>query len=268
MSFEVFFMGILQGITEFLPVSSSGHLSLAKVMLGVSDPSMSFDLVLHVATLFAVVIYFFGDIVALLSEWLYGFFNANARNWAGWRFGWAVILGSMITAPLGFFLKPYAEIAASNLLWLGGDFWLTGFLLLSSRFFGEGARNVRMRDGAFVGLVQGLAVMPGVSRSGSTIWAGLLLGLTREEAFRFSFLLSIPAIAGATLFEAKDVGGLAAFLSMLPKGWLWGVLVAFLSGLASLMLLKKLVTSEQWWFFSIYCILLGSISVILSIMGA
>lgn len=268
MSLEVFFMGILQGMTEFLPVSSSGHLSLAKILLGVSDPSMSFDLMLHVATLFAVVIYFFGDIAALLTEWLYGFFNGNARNWAGWRFGWAVILGSAITAPLGFFLKPYAEAAASNLLWLGGDFWLTGFLLLSSRFFGERTRSVRVRDGAFVGLVQGLAVMPGISRSGSTIWAGLLTGLSRDEAFRFSFLLSIPAIAGATLFEAREVGGFAAFITMLPKGWFWGALVAFLAGLASLMLLKKLVTSEQWWLFSIYCILLGSISVILSIMGA
>ena len=268
MNAEVFFMGFLQGVTEFLPVSSSGHLSLAKVLLGVSEPSLSFDLVLHVATLFAVIIYFFSDIVSLFTEWVYGFFNANARNWAGWRFGWAVILGSAVTAPLGFFLKPYAEVAAANLLWLGGDFWLTGFLLLSTRLFRDGYRNVGVRDGAFVGLIQGLAVMPGISRSGSTIWAGMLVGLSRDEAFRFSFLLSIPAILGATVFEAKDVGGFAAFVSTLPTGWMMGVLVSFLSGLVSLLLLRRLVTGERWWLFSIYCILLGSVSVILSIMGA
>lgn len=266
MDFEVLFLGLLQGVTEFLPVSSSGHLSLAKVMMGINDPSLSFDLVLHIATLVAVVAYFARDIVSLLLEWLYGFINPNARNWAGWRFGWAVIAGSCVTAPLGIILKNIAESATENLLWLGGNFWITGLLLLSTRFIPEGWRNVRVRDGAVIGLVQGLAVLPGISRSGSTIWSGMLCGLSRDEAFRFSFLLSIPAILGATLIEARDLGGYEMFIANLPAGWPLSAVIAFLSGLASLILLRKLVTSEKWWMFAIYCMLLGNASVALSIM--
>ena len=267
MDFEVLFLGFLQGVTEFLPISSSGHLSFAKIMMGVGDPSLSFDLVLHVATLFAVLVYFAKDIVTLLLEWLYGFFNSNARNWAGWRFGWAVILGSFITAPLGIILKPIAETASVNLLWLGGNFWLTGLLLLSTKFFSNHWETVRIRDGAIVGFIQGLAVLPGISRSGSTIWAGMLSGLSRDEAFRFSFLLSIPAIVGATFLESRDLGGRESFLAELPSAWMASAVVAFLTGLVSLIILRKLVTSDRWWLFAIYCILLGSASVVLSIVG-
>ena len=267
MDLEVLFLGLLQGVTEFLPISSSGHLSFAKIMMGVNDPSLSFDLVLHMATLFAVIVYFAKDILTLLIEWLYGFFNANARNWTGWRFGWAVILGSFVTAPLGLALKWAAEAASVNLLWLGGNFWLTGLLLLSTKFVRTGWETVRIRDGLVVGFVQGLAVLPGISRSGSTIWAGMLSGLSRDEAFRFSFLLSIPAIAGATVLESRNLGGYESFLAELPGGWMPSAVVAFVSGLVSLVVLRKLVTSDKWWLFAIYCILLGSASVVLSIVG-
>lgn len=267
MDLEVVCLGLLQGLTEFLPISSSGHLSLARVFFGLGEPSMSFDLVLHVATLLSVFIYFFKDIVTLLMEWLCGFFNRHARNWAGWRFGWAVILGSLITAPLGFFLKPFAETATANLLWLGGNFWITGIVLLSTKFLPEGTKNVRVLDGAVIGFVQGLAVFPGISRSGATIWAGMLTGLDRDEAFRFSFLLSIPAILGATLLQAREVGGSEAFFAQLPANWLGGAAVAFFAGLLALVMLRRLVTSDKWWIFSVYCILLGSTSVVLSIMG-
>lgn len=267
-SFDVLFMGLLQGLTEFLPVSSSGHLGLAKVLLGVSEPNLAFDLMLHLATLLAVLIYFSRDIASLFKEWVCGFFDRNARTSAGWRFAWAVILGTAVTGPLGILLKPWAETASTNMAWLGGNFWITGLLLFSSKFIREGTKTVTLKDGALVGLVQGLAVMPGVSRSGSTIWAGLLCGMTREEAFRFSFLLSVPAIVGATLYEAKDLGGGAGFLHALPAGWIWGALVAFVSGLASLVLLKKLVTSDKWWFFAIYCMLLGTLALALSFAGA
>jgi undecaprenyl-diphosphatase len=267
MDLEVLLLGLLQGITEFLPVSSSGHLNVAKIMMGVRGPSLSFDLVLHAATLLAVFVYFAKDIAALLLEWIYGFFNANARNWAGWRFGWAVVLGTLVTGPLGILLKPVVETASANLLWLGGNFWLTGLLLLSTKFFKSRRETVRPRDGLFVGLIQGLAVLPGISRSGATIWAGLLGGLSRDEAFRFSFLLSIPAILGATLLESRELGGVAAFLAELPSDWIAAAGVAFLSGLISLVILRRLVTSDKWWLFSIYCILFGSASVVLSIVG-
>jgi undecaprenyl-diphosphatase len=268
MGAEVLFLGLLQGLTEFLPVSSSGHLALGKALLGVGDLSLAFDLVLHVSTLFAVLIYFFRDIFSLLAEWLYGIANVNARRWAGWRFGWAVIAGSLITAPIAVFLRPFIDAVSGNMLLLGGNFWITALLLLSAKFLKTGDRTVLARNGAFIGLVQGIAVLPGISRSCTTIWAGLFSGLSREEAFRFSFLLSVPTIVGATLFEAEELGGYEEFLSALPPGWFAASAIAFISGLLSLVLLRRLVTSDKWWLFSIYCAFLGGAAALYSIVWA
>jgi undecaprenyl-diphosphatase len=258
----------LQGLTEFLPVSSSGHLALGKVLLGAGDLGLAFDLVLHVSTLLAVLIYFFRDIYSLLAEWLYGMVNANARRWAGWRFGWAVIAGSFATAPIAVLLKPLIADVSGNMLLLGGNFWITALLLLSAKFLRTGEGGVRIRNGAFIGLVQGIAALPGISRSCTTIWAGLFSGLSREEAFRFSFLLSVPTILGATLFEARELGGYGEFLSALPPGWFAASIVAFISGFLSLILLRKLVTSDRWWLFSLYCAFLGGLAVLYSIVWA
>lgn len=268
MSLDVVCLGFLQGLTEFLPVSSSGHLGLLKALFGMDGPTLAFDLVLHMATLFAVLIYFARDIFRLVAEWACGFFNRNAHDREGWRFGWAVVVGTFVTAPIGLVLKPFAERASVNFGWIGINLWLTALLLFSARLVREGRENVRTPHGLPVGFAQGLAVMPGLSRSGATIWTGILCGLSKEEAFRFSFLLSVPAILGATLYEARDLGGADAFLYALPPGWIWGALASFISGLASLVLLRKLVTGDRWWLFSFYCMAVGSIAVILSKMGA
>lgn len=268
MNTDALVFGVVQGLTEFLPVSSSGHLGVAKILTGMSEPSLAFDLTLHIATLLAVFLYFARDIVSLLSEWVYGFFNRHAWNWPGWRFGWAVILGTLITGPIGILLKPFSQNASMNLLWLGGNFWVTALLLFSARFIPAGEKTVRPGNGLLVGLLQGIAVMPGISRSGSTIWAGLVSGLSRDEAFRFSFLLSIPAILGATLLEARELGGYEAFLESLPQQWFLSAFVAFVFGMLSLVILRKLVTSDKWWVFSLYCMLLGTIAVIYSLIGA
>jgi undecaprenyl-diphosphatase len=260
-------LGLIQGITEFLPVSSSGHLALFKAIAGYGEMTLSFDLVLHIATLLAVFLYFLHDIVLIFFEWCYGFFNTNARRWTGWRVGWAVIAGTVVTGPVGILLRAFVEEASVNMLWLGANFLVTGALLLSSRFIAEGNDVAGMRSAWFVGLAQGLAVFPGVSRSGSTIWAGLLFGMSREEAFRFSFILSIPAIIGAFLFEAKKIGGFAEFMSSLPEGWLYAAIAAFLSGFLSLVVLRRLVISAKWWVFSLYCISLGCVVVIYSMMA-
>jgi undecaprenyl-diphosphatase len=260
-------LGLVQGLTEFLPVSSSGHLGLARAVMGIGEMALAYDVALHAATILAVIIFFAWDLVALFGEWLYGFFNKNARNWAGWRFGWAVIIGSAITCPLGILLEPYSAAASANTFWISGGFWVTGLLLFSARFLPEGNKRVRAIDGAFIGFMQGLAVMPGVSRSGTTIWAGLLAGFSRDDSFKFSFLLSVPAVIGAAFFEARKLGGYEAFLSTLPQGWQYGAAIAFLSGLASLFLLRKLVLSDRWWMFSIYCVLMGTVSMVFSIIN-
>ncbi|MDR2779627.1 MAG: undecaprenyl-diphosphate phosphatase [Synergistaceae bacterium] len=260
-------LGLIQGVTEFLPVSSSGHLALFKAIAGYGEMTLSFDLVLHIATLMAVFLYFLNDIVLILFEWCYGFFNANARRWTGWRVGWAVIAGVAVTGPVGILLSPFAEEASVNMLWLGVNFLVTGALLLSSKFITEGNDGARMRNAWFIGLAQGVAVFPGVSRSGSTIWAGLALGLSRDEAFRFSFILSIPAIIGASLFEARKLGGIAEFMNSLPDGWLYAAIAAFVSGFLSLVILRRLITGAKWWVFSLYCVALGCVVVIYSMMG-
>jgi undecaprenyl-diphosphatase len=260
-------LGVIQGITEFMPVSSSGHLALFKTITGYGETTLSFDLVLHIATLLAVFLYFLNDIFLILFEWCYGFFNTNARRWTGWRLGWAIIAGVVVTGPVGILLSPFVEEASTNMLWLGANFLITGALLLSSKFVADGNNVAGMRSACFVGLVQGCAVFPGISRSGSTIWAGLAFGLSREEAFRFSFILSIPTIIGASLFEAGKLGGFAEFMNSLPEGWLYAAIAAFVSGFLSLVILRRLVIGAKWWAFSLYCIALGCVVVIYSMMG-
>ena len=261
---ESVILGLIQGVTEFLPVSSSGHLALAKIFAGYKDAPMAYDIVLHIATLLAVVIYFIRDIISLLFEWCYGFVNANARRWAGWQFGWAVLFGTAITAPIAILLKPLVERASLSILWLGINFLVTAVLILSSRFVAPSDEPVRIKIGIFAGILQGIAVFPGISRSGATIWAGIIAGMSREDAFRFSFLLSIPAIIGAALLEALELGT-SGFLSSLPDGWLIGAFAAFISGFISLVILRRLVTGEKWWIFSIYCAIIGCTAVMYSL---
>lgn len=267
MEFNVLLLGFIQGITEFLPVSSSGHLALAKIFLGINMPPLSYDLVLHVSTAFATIIFFFSDIVDLLIGWSSGFISANSRRSDGWTFGWAVILGTVITGIIGILLKNFAEAVSQNSLMVAIGLIITGIVLLFSRFLKIGFARVRISDGLFVGVAQAVAVLPGVSRSCMTIMSGLSIGLSREEAFRFSFILSIPAILGATLLQTFELGGWSNFVSTLPTQWYLGAIVAFFSGIISLIILKKIILSSKWWIFGIYCLALGSYVAFVTYLG-
>lgn len=264
---EAVILGFVQGLTEFLPVSSSGHLALAKIFLGTELPPLNYDLVLHVSTTLATVIFFFHDILALFIEWCRGFGSAEARKRQGWAIGWAVIAGTFITGVIGFGIKDIAEEASLNSLIVGSGLVFTGAVLLLSRRMKGGACNISPLDGVYVGIAQGIAVMPGISRSGMTITAGLAAGLSKEAAFRFSFLLSIPAIIGATAVQAFEIGGWENFASTLPAGWFWGALGAFVSGLCSLFVLKRLVITSRWWGFGIYCVVVGLFSIVVTYLG-
>lgn len=267
MDHNVVLLGFIQGLTEFLPVSSSGHLALAQIFLGVKMPPLSYDLVLHVATMAATVLFFFNDIVRLLTEWVSGIFSKEKRGLTGWSVGWAVFIGTIVTGAIGMLVKDFAEEAIMNSLMVGIGLIFTGIVLIASRFIRKGLGRVSPFDGLLVGLAQGLAVMPGVSRSGMTMMAGTAVGISREEVFRFSFLLSIPAITGAALLQAKEVGGIDAFITSLPQGWYLGAAAAFVSGIVSLFVLRKLVIASKWWIFGIYCLALGLLSVIISFLG-
>ncbi|MBP8684204.1 MAG: undecaprenyl-diphosphate phosphatase [Synergistaceae bacterium] len=267
MDYHVVLLGFIQGLTEFLPVSSSGHLALAQIFLGVEMPPLSYDLVLHVATMTATVLFFFNDIIKLFSEWVSGIFTKEDRSLPGWSVGWAVFIGTMVTGAIGMLIKDFAEEAMLNSLMVGFGLVFTGIVLISSRFIRKGLGRVSPFDGIWVGIAQGIAVMPGVSRSGMTMMAGTAAGISREEVFRFSFLLSIPAILGAALLQAREVGGFDVFISSLPQGWYLGAAAAFVSGFVSLFVLRKLVIASKWWIFGIYCLVLGSLSVITSFLG-
>lgn len=267
MNFNVILLGFIQGITEFLPVSSSGHLALAKIFLGIEMPPLSYDLVLHISTAMATIIFFFSDILDLLTGWSRGFLSADSRRSDGWSFGWAVILGTLVTGIIGISLKNFAEVVSQNSLMVALGLIVTGTVLLMSRFIKIGFGRVRTSDGFFVGIAQAIAVLPGISRSCMTIISGLSIGLSKEEAFRFSFILSIPAIFGATLLQSFELGGWNNFITALPAQWYLGAFVAFFSGIISLIILKKIVLSSKWWIFGIYCLVVGFYVVFVTYLG-
>ena len=138
MDYHVVLLGFIQGLTEFLPVSSSGHLALAQIFLGVEMPPLSYDLVLHVATMTATVLFFFNDIIKLFSEWVSGIFTKEDRSLPGWSVGWAVFIGTMVTGAIGMLIKDFAEEAMLNSLMVGFGLVFTGIVLISSRFIRKG----------------------------------------------------------------------------------------------------------------------------------
>ncbi len=261
-------LGFLQGTTEFLPVSSSGHLALAKILFSIEDAPLAYDVLLHFATMLATLVYFGRDILSLLMEWFAGFTNVDRRG-EGWRTGWAVLAGTAVTAMIGLPLKPVVVMAAGMPRAVGAGLLLTSALLwmasLSHRAGEGGEGSVSPLRGALVGIAQGFAVLPGVSRSGATMVAGLKLGLGSREAFRLSFLMSVPAVLGATLLEARGLlpGGARASVT-LPEGWVAGMMVAFASGLCSLALLRRMVAAGRWRPFAVYCALAGIAAIFLT----
>lgn len=249
-------LGLLQGFTEFLPVSSSGHLALAQAVIpGFHQPGVLFDAMLHVGTASAVVWYEKDQI----RRWLV---SSEGRRIFG-----LLIVGTVATAVVGFALKSVATEAFQRPAWVGAALVVTGLVVASTRFMAGGDRGetgTTWKHVIVIGLVQGIAVFPGLSRSGFTISAGLGSGLERAWAARFSFLLGVPAIAGATLFEllAQREG-----LSSVP-GSFWlacvvGGVAAALSGYLALIIVLKMVSASTFHRFAWYCIPLGILVLVL-----
>ncbi len=277
---QAFILGIIQGLTEFLPISSSGHLVISQRLFGFQHADLAFDVSVHVGTLGAVIIYFRRDIAAILTAlWRY------RPNWRpeniksllqpggpdeDVRLAALVVIGSIPTALIGLALKRYEAtlfasplIAGSMLLVTGTVLYLTRRLQAAARSHPESARPltaVSIRDSLFVGFVQGLAVMPGISRSGTTIAAGLFAGIESRAAARFSFLLSIPAVAGAALLvliEAVAKGQVDAATC------LTGGLTALIVGYAALAILVYLINRGKLYTFAPYCWIAGAAAIIL-----
>ncbi len=256
-------LGIVQGVAEFLPISSSGHLALLQTFFefdGAETNLLAFDLLLHCATVLAVLIFFRRDIVLLLSQWFKGLTAKEARGTEGWRYGWAILGATLATALIALPLKGAVELAMQSRIAVGAGLLVTAGLLFTVPLLPERQRVLSFKIALVIGVVQGLAVFPGVSRSGSTIVAGLLMGLAAQEAFRLSFLMSVPAILGAAFLEGAKV--LRSPVQTLPDGWVFGALAAFVLGWICLALLRRLVLSGRWAYFGLYCFLLGLVAIL------
>jgi undecaprenyl-diphosphatase len=253
---ESLLLGLIQGLSEFLPVSSSGHLVLARHLMELKDIPLLFDVVLHVATLFVVLIVFkerVARILLALGKSVAG--RGDEEDRENLRLLGLIIVSTLITGVVGLGLE--------SLDWFGSVktvsvfFIITALILISSRSArgSIGYGTIGFKQGALAGLAQGLGVLPGISRAGITISAALLSGMNREKAGEYSFLISIPAILGALILEMRDAEAL--FSSVKPSVLAVGFTAAFVVGLISLLLLLSLVRRGRLYLFSFYLIPLG-----------
>jgi undecaprenyl-diphosphatase len=250
---QVIILAVVQGITEFLPVSSSGHLAIASRVFFADDAGASFTAVSQLGTELAVLLYFARDIWRIAMAWLNGLVVKAHRDNVDYRMGWYVIIGTIPICVLGLLFKDEIRTGVRN-LWVVA-IALVGFsaVIAAAEYFGRQTRHaeqLRWPDAVIVGLAQCLALVPGVSRSGATISAGLFLGLDRELAARFGFLLAIPAVFASGLFSLPDAfkpvsEGMSATGPQLAVA----ILIAFVVGLAAIAwLLRFLVRHRMYWF--------------------
>ncbi|GAB6146264.1 undecaprenyl-diphosphate phosphatase [Desulfocicer niacini] len=267
-------LGILQGLTEFLPVSSSGHLALGQSFFGITEPTLFFDVSLHMGTLLAVIVVFFKDIkgmilalVALFKQLFSGQDTGSMiKNNEEIRFALFIIVGSIPTAFMGLGLKPYVDTLFSSISFVGCMLLITGTFLWMTRTVsspGDGIMGFGVKRALLVGLCQGMAVIPGISRSGATISAALFSGIDRETAARFSFLLSIPAIVGAMILSLKDFIEYGSAINITAT--LCGTLIAFAVGYGALVFLLRIVKKGRLHLFAPYCWSLGTLAIIIGV---
>jgi undecaprenyl-diphosphatase len=266
---QVLVLSIVQGLTEFLPVSSSGHLRIVSELFWGQDAGASFTAVIQLGTELAVVVFFAKMIWQILTGWFKGWVDKESRG-QDWKMGWFVIVGSIPIGVLGLAGKDLIRDALRNL-------WITaGMLILFSLVFivaervgkkNRGFDELTMKDAIIMGLCQCLALIPGVSRSGGTISGGLFLGLDREVATRFSFLLAIPAVLASGLFSLPDAFDPAAGQAASGMQLLVGTAVAFVVGYASIAWLLKFVSNHSFEWFAAYRIPVGIFVMILLAIG-
>ncbi len=255
---ESIILGILQGLTEFLPVSSSGHLAIGKYTLGMNEPDLLFDVMLHVATLLVVLIYFRKRVGLIIKAFFGIFFKRYQKDYfENKRFLWGIIVASIPTAIIGLLFQKYVIGYFNIIIFVGYALIFTSLLLVISDKF-QGRDKIDTSRSLLIGIAQGLAVTPGISRSGTTIAVSTMLGIERQEAAEFSFLLSVPAIIGALILQIKDVTFDHSML--IPYGA--GMAAAFISGFLVIGIMMDFIRKAQLKFFAIYCLILGLVVVI------
>lgn len=244
-------LGLVQGLTEFLPVSSTAHLIFTESLLDIPRPGILLEAVLHLGTALAALVLFRDDVRRLVVGWLKGE-EAEYR-----RLAWLIILATAITAAVGLLFASQFEQMSGSLRGVAFQLILSGVILFLARE--RGARHmidIRASDAAVLGLMQAVSIVPGVSRSGATIAGAMWVGLRREEAARLSFLIAIPSVAGAGLFGLKDLEA-GASLGYGPLHLLVGFVVALISGVVAIKWLLSTVRRGRLGIFAAYCIVVG-----------
>ena len=258
---EALILGLVQGLTEFLPVSSSGHLVLAERLLGVTFNDITFEVAIHFATLLAVLIFFFRPLIKIFFSPFKMLSGKRSDNTVvNFRILIAICIGTIPAVIIGLSFKDRIESAFSSVTMVSILLLATSAILLSSRFAKPKGSAIGAGNGFLIGCAQALAILPGISRSGSTITASLFCGVSREESFNFSFMLSVPAILGASALTALDMFEAEAFQGGIS--YLVGMVAAFVSGYFSLVILKRIVTSGRFHYFGFYTLIIGLIGII------
>jgi undecaprenyl-diphosphatase len=259
-------LGIVQGLTEFLPISSTGHLRIVPAFAGWEDPGAAFTAVTQLGTMAAVLLYFRQDLWRITLAWLRSLRDPQARRTVDARLGWFIVLGTIPIGIFGFVFRNQIEEGARSLYLIGTTLIVLGLVLLLAERVATRRRQVEdltPRDATVIGFAQALALIPGVSRSGATITAGLFLGLDRPAAARYSFLLSVPAVVLSGLFELRHIGdgdGAGAGATAIA------VLMAFVTGYASIAFLIKFLATHSTIVFVVYRVVLGA--VVIALAGA
>jgi undecaprenyl-diphosphatase len=265
---QVIVLAVVQGLTEFLPVSSSGHLAIVSRVFFADDAGASFTAVTQLGTEVAVLVYFARDVARIVKAWFRGLFVAAHRN-VDYRLGWYVIIGTIPIGVFGVLFKDEIRTGARNLWVIAVALIAFSAVIAAAEYFGRQTRHLEdltWRDSVAVGLAQCLALVPGVSRSGATISAGLFLGLNRELAARFGFLLAIPAVFASGLFSLPDAfHPVGVGMSATGAQLLVATLIAFVVGFAAVAwFLRFLVRHSMYWFVA-YRVVLGA--VVLMLLG-
>ncbi|MDR2623297.1 MAG: undecaprenyl-diphosphate phosphatase [Methanobrevibacter sp.] len=257
-------IGLVQGLTEFLPVSSSAHLIFIQYILNVGENNLAFDVLLHLGTLMAVIIYYIKDIVKMIEAFISSILDIfKGRFIEGFKENqykklvWFVVVGTIPAGIVGVLFNSQVESAFNTLIFPGFFLLVTGTLLYISQRINVGNRKIDklgFKDVVIIGMSQAIAILPGISRSGTTISTGLLLSINKEFVAKFSFLLSIPAILGAGITKLNELG---SNLDTNLYVYIFGFLTAFISGYLSISILIKLIKEKSLDFFAYYCWTVG-----------
>ena len=267
---EAIVLGIVQGLTEFLPISSTGHLRIVPAFLGWEDPGAAFTAVTQLGTMAAVLLYFREDLVRIARAWLRSLFDRPLRRELDARLGWYIVLGTIPIGIFGVLFKDQIETGARDLYLIGVALIVLGLVLLLAEKVGTRERSIeqiRTKDGFAIGFAQALALIPGVSRSGATITAGLFMGLDRSAAARFSFLLSVPAVVLSGLLElgtilSEDDGEGTSLVALVVA-----TLTAFVAGYAAIAWLLRYLATHSTVVFVVYRVALGALVLALTAAG-